>query len=245
MSRSAFLVASIVGLAFAGIAPCAEATENTVPGVKSTVVYSGADLSNNAKVGFGGALIALDGNLATNGFTLYGQMLGGHYYYSTLGGAGNDIDVDFYQAHLMLGYTGIYNQMWHGVYVGVDHQNHDLSAIDTTNSVNGSETGVKFAGELQTLGHQDYFLSGYGEYSTAFGRYFSRVQFGPVVRGFALGAESVVLGDEEWNGQRIGSFVRTPSALGSGTISVSGGYQFSNRDTAEGGYGTLHLKYLF
>ena len=57
-------------------------------------------------------------------------------------------------------------------------------------------------------------------------------------------------GAVQWNGQRIGGFVKVPVNLApgfeSGTLSFSAGYQFSDdaRQSADGAYGTIQIKFL-
>lgn len=221
-----------------------------VPGAKSVVWYSGIEVTENAWFTYSGGLLSANGNLAAPGITFNGAIGGGNYDYDTLAVAGGNVDVDYLTGHVLVGYTGIFDNLWLGLYGGVDFQRHDLDVFDPTNSVTGTEVGAKVVGEVLTVGAKEFYFDGYGSYSTAFDTYFARVQLGPVVNGVSFGPEGAILGDDEYNAQRIGGFVKLPVNLGpgfdAGTLSFSGGYQFSDdsRDSAEGAYGTLQIKFL-
>jgi hypothetical protein len=215
---------------------------------KSMVHLVGSDLTSNAWISYYGFLLSAGGDLSQPGWTFFGAASIGNYEYDTLGLGSQDIDVDYRAGHLMVGYTAIRNGIWLGGYVGVDVQRDDLSPNDPTNSVAGTDVGAKFAAELLTIDQRDLFVSAYGSYSTAFDRYFARFQVGPQRDGYAGGLELTALGDDEWDGQRTGAFVKVPLTIlgaNAGTVlSLSGGYQFSDRDSAEGGYGVVELKFL-
>jgi Cellulose biosynthesis protein BcsS len=240
----------LAGILLANVAAAASAGGKVAPGTKSVVWYSGVEVTENAWFSYSGGLVSAKGNLALPGITFNGAIGGGKYDYDTLSVAGGNVDVDYLTGHLLVGYTGIIDKIWLGVYGGVDFQSHDLKPFDFTNSVNGDETGAKVVGELITVGTKDLYFDAYGAYSTAFDTYFTRLQIGPIIGNVKFGPEGALLGDEEWNGKRIGGFVKFPLNLGpgleSGTLSFSAGHQSSDdaRDSAEGAYGTVQIKFL-
>lgn len=241
VSLVSLLLASGVTGAFAG---------GSSPGAKGIVWYSGVEVTENAWFSYSGGLLSASGDLALPGITFNAAIGGGKYDYKTLAVASGNVDVDYLTGHVLVGYTGIFDKLWLGLYGGVDFQRHDHDLFDPTNSVNGSETGAKLVVEVLTVGTTDFYFDVYGSYSTAFDTYFTRLQLGPVVQGVKFGPEAVLLGDEEWNGQRIGGFVKVPVNLApgfeSGTLSFSAGYQFSDdaRQSADGAYGTIQIKFL-
>ncbi len=230
------------------------------PGAKRLVTISGMELTENAWTSYTQVIYAPDGNLASPGLLLRGFFLNGKYDYDAAVPSG-EIDVDLLQGDLMIGYGGIFNQLWLAAYVGVDYQDHDLDFADPTNSVNGDETGFKVVGEALTIGRSDIFASVYGSYSTAFDSYYARLRIAPVLleRSFLIGLELTALGDDEWDAKRVGSFLKMPLDLGlgplirGGELTVSGGYQFADddsmmnvrADSSEGGYGTVQYKVLY
>ena len=224
---------------------------------KTAVVISGAEVTKNAFVSYTNVIIALDGRLGTPSLLLRGNVLHGDYDYTLNPMTGNEVDVDYIQGEMTLGYGGVYDGIWLAAYVGVDYQDHDLDQVDPTNSVQGSDVGFKVVGEVVKLGHHGIHYAAYGTYSTAFDSYYARLRVGRHIHdNLALGIEGVVLGDDEWDAERLGAYMQTHVDLSRiplmrpGFLILSGGYQFSNdnggRDEdAEGAYGTLQYKVLY
>ncbi len=75
----------------------------------------------------------------------------------------------------MLGYQWVRDHVDISLSAGVDFINHKITPFDTTNPVNGQETGFKVAGDIETrtfaLNLPYYFLLD-ADYSTAFDSYY-------------------------------------------------------------------------
>jgi hypothetical protein len=245
------ITALSIGIAIAASPVPVAAAE--APPTKSVVMTSGAEFAPESWASYSSALVSVGGDIAKPGIVLNGFLLGGQYSYDTDAVAAGNVDADFLRGHVMVGYAGVFGQLWWGAYAGVDVENHDLEPGDPTNAVSGTETGFKIANEMMTVAVPDVFAYSYFSYSTAFDTYYMHAQVGPRFHDIAFGVEGVLLGDEEWSGQRIGSFVRLPFDLGEGapggTLMLSGGYQYSDDEPPargnEGAYGTLGVKFLF
>lgn len=224
---------------------------------KSAVVISGLEVTKNAFVSYTNVIIGLDGKLGTPSLLLRANVLHGDYDYTLNSVTGLENDVDYIQGEFTLGYGGVFNGVWLAAYVGIDYQDHDLDLADAANSVSGSEIGFKAVGEVVKLGHHGIHYSAYGTYSTAFDSYYARLRVGRHINhDLAIGVEGVLLGDDEWDAERLGAYFQTHLHLEAiplmrtGFLIVSGGYQFSDDDTgrsndSEGGYGTLQYKVLY
>lgn len=224
---------------------------------KFAVVISGVEATENALLSYTNVIVGLDGKLGTPSLLLRFNVLHGQYDYTFNAMTGLENDVDFVQGEFTLGYGGVYNGVWLAAYVGVDFQDHDLDLVDITNSVSGTEIGAKVVGEVVKLGHEGIHYSAYGTYSTAFDSYFARLRLGRHINhDLAIGVEGVLLGDDEWDAERLGAYLQTHIHLDfahikhTGFLILSGGYQFTDNeagraDDSEGGYGTLQYKVLY
>lgn len=223
--------------------------------VYSIAIVSGFDVTEGSREGYLGAIGAFNGDLDRSGF-LY-RILGtiGSYEYDSFG---TDFDGDFWQGDIMLGYQIVSNGVTVAAYVGVDHQDHDISPVDPGNPLSGSETGFKVALDIETDRSRGAMLYGAleSEYSTAFDNYAVLGRIGANWGGITIGPEGMLLGDVSGDAQRLGGFILFDLPLGTdtaGTLSLSAGYQFvDNADDPagrnygeEGVYGTVKFSLAF
>ncbi len=214
---------------------------------KSSVVFFGADGKDNSGSLFIGGVTALNGNLGKNGLLLRGVALGGSYDYDTTAVAGSDVDADLVRAELSLGYQWFLDSVRLSLYVGIDHQDHDLSPSDPTNSVEGSETGVIGQAELETLG-KGWYLSLMGNGSSANDTYWAKGRVGYAFDKVNIGPEIGVSGNDEYEEERYGVYV-TFNATDSVKVSISGGHSDTDGDNNveddDSGYLTASVSVTF
>jgi len=214
--------------------------------------YSGFDVAKDSHYFYSGAVVALNGDLSRSGFVLQGFSGVASYEYDNVAVPGGIVDGDGIQLSAMLGYLFVLPEATVGLYAGVDYQDYDLTPRDPSNSVSGSETGVRVGGDVRLIGPQHYFtLEGY--YSTAFDSYWARARAGVKVARFTVGPEGIILGNEGYDAQRLGAFALTkihlsPSLPTELTFHV--GYQFVDEGQTgttggEGVYGGLNIGFTF
>ena len=195
--------------------------------------YTGADWAKDSFYTYSGAVVSLQRDLSRSGWVFQGFAGYGSYEYHNPSISGGRVDGDVSQLAAMLGYLWVRQGAAFGLYVGGDWTDHDLTPRDPSNSVRGSEFGLRVGGDLRLVGPGYYFsLEGY--YSTAFDTYWSRARAGINTGRFIIGPEGGALGNEGFDAQRLGAFVmfkldmfgtRTPAEL-----TVHGGYQFLSGD---------------
>jgi hypothetical protein len=194
------------------------------PATLSGVWYAGYDAARGSNYYFIGGTVALNGDISRNGFFL--RAYGSRIDYDLHPGDGLG-----YQADLMVGYRVNLNRVYGGLYIGADYQNFRLDPDDPFAEVRGTEWGFKVSADVATLrqGTPHYFALE-GNYSTAFQTYWARARAGLNFPGFTLGPEGVVLGDLEFDAQRVGGFVIFDVPLFSRSnpfeVSVHLGHQF-------------------
>ncbi len=171
------------------------------PWTPSTVWYSGYDVVKGSRYVFTGAAVALNGDIYRNGFYLrsYGSRV--DYDLDPGNGLGYQIDV-------MLGYRMTLGKVFGGVYIGADYQNFRLDPDDPFAEVRGPEWGFKVEADVATLRNGlPYYLGLEGYYSTAFQTYWARARAGLTMHGITFGPEGAVVGDLEFDAQRLGGFI--------------------------------------
>ncbi len=171
------------------------------PATLSTVWYSGYDAAKGSRYVFSGGAVALNGDISRNGFYL--RTYGSRVDYDLNPGDGRG-----YQVDVMLGYRVSVDKMFGGVYIGADYQNFRLDPDDPLAEVRGTEWGFKVAADVATLRNGlPYYLALEGSYSTAFQTYWARARAGLNLHGVTVGPEGIVLGDLEFDAQRVGGFI--------------------------------------
>lgn len=215
------------------------------------VVYSGSDIAQDSTYFYSGAVVSVNRDLSRSGIVLRGFFGYAAYEYDNAAVAGGVVDGDGPQVDAMLGYMFVRDRGYVAFYVGVDHQDHDLTPADPSNVVRGSETGFKVAGDLAHNGARHY-VSLLGSYSTAFDTYWTRGRVGLKVNRLTIGPEGIALGNDGFDSQRVGGFAMTTLHLNPQSpveLTVSGGYQFAD-DTvgsrgASGGYAAINLSFAY
>lgn len=209
---------------------------------------SGGEAFEDNYESYSGVYIALNGDLDANGFILRLLASTGEYEFNDLT---NNIDADYYQGDVMLGYQIIRDDINYSLLVGIDYEKHDLSPDSPQSKLRGSDIGFKVAWAFETERYKPspVYWAVRGDYTTAFDTYYNLARIGYDVGRLVIGPEGWLLGDETGHAQRLGAFALYDINLGDkvGTISLSGGYQFVDKADAvtgdkfgeEGGYGTL------
>lgn len=222
--------------------------------VYSHAIVGGLDAAKKATEGYLGVIAAFNGDLDRDGSLFRG--LGTYGYYRDVGINFADINDNFLQGDVMLGYQVISDGVTIAGYVGADFQDHDLSPDDPAVPLRGSEAGFKVALDIETERNKQrpIYAALYGAYSTAFDSYSVVGRGGLNMGRLAIGPEGMLLGDVSGDAQRLGVFALTDVSLGGptiGTLSASVGYQFvDNADSLynfgeEGVYGTLQFTMAF
>lgn len=222
--------------------------------VYSYAIVGGVDAVKDATEGYLGVITALNRDLDRDGFLF--RALGTYGFYKNVGLNFADVDDNFVQGDVMLGYQVIRNGVTIAGYIGADFQNHDLSPDDPGVPLRGNETGFKVALDIETERYKQapYYYALQGAYSTAFDTYSVVGRAGLNMGRIAIGPEGMLLGDASGDAQRLGMFALTDVSLGGptiGTLSASVGYQFVSNDDApysfgeEGVYGTLQFTMAF
>lgn len=243
VSRLVSGVCLSAALCFAGAAQ-SQAQETGYSGTTSTVVFSGLDFAKDSNVGYSGFITALNRDLSKDGLMFRAVGVYAGYEYDTfIGSSRATIDGDAWIGDVMVGYQFFRPGFRTAVYIGAEYQDHDLTPNDPSNEVNGDEAGFKVVGELDTDESSRLYVGLIGAYSTAFDSYWARARVGLRHYDYIFGVEGVFGGNEGYDNQRAGAFVDIPVPIGplSGTISLSGGYQFVNDDDDDGsdGFGGL------
>jgi hypothetical protein len=213
------------------------------------VWFSGYDFIKDSRYAFDGMVLALNGDLSRDGWAL--RVYGSRVDYDAHPGDGRG-----YQADLMLGYRFSRNQLYGGIYAGIDYQDYKLKPDNPTAEVRGTEVGFAVAGNLETSRDLPYYFSLSGKYSTAFDTYWSRLRLGLNRGRVTFGAEGIALGDLESDEQRLGGFVmfdvklipRMPFE-----VTLSAGHQFASGSSTgvgstgggEGNYGLIVFSTTF
>lgn len=212
-------------------------------------LYAGATASPDSYYGYLGAVGALNGDIGKDGFLVRASGAYGSYEYSRPGAT--DVDGDIYAGDLMLGYQTFFgaDTFLSGgratLYLGGDYQNHDLTPVDPLNRVNGTEAGFKSQAELALNVTRLVSLGLAGSYSTAYESYWSRAQLGYAYHGVTFGPEAAFMGNEAYDNQRYGAFLKDIAISQSVSMGVAGGYSHASRRGDSGVYGELSLSTTF
>lgn len=217
-------------------------------------VLSTYDLARDAFASTTALYLALNGDLAREGFAVRLAGTTDSYSYDYRGFPG-DVDADAWAIDGMLGYRWVRGDVTSAIFVGAEHQDHDLSPDDPLNPLRGSETGFKVLIELAKLPapHSPFYADLTASYSTAFDTYHVDGRLGWAIGHVVIGPEAWFLGDDADDAQRVGGFLMTdlPPLLFSNIstqLTISAGYQFSDNDDgpstfgSEGIYGAARFK---
>ena len=204
---------------------------------------------------------SLRGDWSRPGFLLHAYFGAGHYDYRNSDVRGGEVDVVPMSADLLIGRYGMLGEAsYWNLMIGVGVENNDLDPNDRSNPVRGSEVGFKVAGEIESDDElRKFYYHLEGDYTTAYDTYWSRVRLGYGAGRMKFGPEGTFYGDETFNSQRVGGFLRIPVGANP-VIIIAGGYEFvQEKDSGpvdpegfggtggsgDGAYGTASLEFPF
>ena len=221
---------------------------STAAQARSTSIFAGTSLTEDSDYTYIGGVTALNSNLDSDGFLVRALIGAGGYDYSRA--PLSNVEADLISGDVMVGYQTFLGKnaitaSRLSLYVGVDHQDHDLSPNDPANDVNGSETGFKTQLEAEFKPTTSTKLDVLGSYSTAFDTYWVKTQLGCNSLGVNVGPELAFLGNEAFDQARYGVFVNEISLASTLDLGVSAGYADSSRRGDDGLYGEVGLSYSF
>ncbi len=211
----------------------------------SAVLFGGFDIRTHSYYGYAGGVVALNGNIATDGFLLRGLVLYNPYDYTSTVVAGGVVDGKMTSANAMIGYQKYLQGFVARFYAGAEYEGHRLSPSNPLDSNEGDHYGVHLRGDLETAYLSPVYGSLLASYGSATQRWWVRGRGGYNFNGFIIGPEGILTGNRVTNEQRVGGFV-TLRSLAPFELSVAGGY--SHTDDTRGGasaYGTLELSIAF
>lgn len=209
---------------------------------------------------------SLRGDWSRPGFLLHVYFGAGHYDYRNNSVPGGEVDVVPMSADFLIGYYGALGQAaYWNLMIGVGLEHNELDPNDRSNPIRGSEVGFKVAGEIESDDElRKFYYHLEGDYTTAYETYWSRVRLGYGQGRMKFGPEGTFFGDETFNSQRVGGFLRFPVRLSqrfNPVIIFAGGYEFVDSDDTgsvgfgaagassdgsdNGGYGTASLEFAF
>jgi Cellulose biosynthesis protein BcsS len=244
------MMVAAAAAAFALIAPAGagDAGSGSTP---RAVFFSGVDGAPGSFYTYDGIVVAMNGDLSRDGFMV--RLYGSYVQYDTDPGHGTGWQVD-----AMVGYKFSRGPVWGSIFVGVDSQDYNLSPDDPTSQVRGQETGFKVAGDLRTAYGSPFYAAIEGNYSTAFDSYWARARAGLYRDKLTWGPEFAVLGNIDFDAQRLGGFVTIHDIrvfrLRPFDLTFSVGHQWVNDNNngtvggvagGEGTYGAITFVTLF
>jgi Cellulose biosynthesis protein BcsS len=214
------------------------------------VWFSGFDVVKDSRYYYDGIIVALNGDLGRDGFFV--RAYGSRDDFDRNPGDGRQ-----WQADVALGYMFSRSKIDYEIYAGIDYQNVKLSPDDPSAEVRGTEWGFKVGAGIETEKELPYYFRLEGNYSTAFNSYWARARAGLRRDRFTFGPEASVVGDADFDAQRLGAFVMFDFQLPRFRpleVTLSGGHQFvsGSESGATGGigggsgtYGLINLSVTF
>ena len=177
---------------------------------------------------------------------------------------GGTVDGELTEASGLLGYQFFAGNVRFRAFGGVDWQNNDLSPPDSTNPVSGSETDFVATGNITTVGPRPLYFDLFSSYAITNQTYWARGRVGYNFGRIVIGPEGWFYGNENFNSQRAGAFIKVPIAPRL-AVTASGGFNFVANDkffneigdvfssgsfgglggVTNGGYGTVSLSTWF
>lgn len=204
-----------------------------------TAVFAGVSVAGDSKFGHIGGIRAMNGDVSKEGILLRGMLSYGTYNYDTTAVVGGNVEGEATGVEFGVGYQWVNPGSRFSIYGGIDHQDHDLSPKDATNTVNGSETGAAIQAEVETQGSSPWYGGLIGKYSSTYDSYWVRGRVGYTFGSMQIGPEAILGGNEEYDESRFGLFLNVPVSQ-STTLSFSAGHRKAEGDAARddqtGGY---------
>lgn len=209
-----------------------------------TVVFTGFNAKEDAYFLYLGGVHAINGDLTSDGWLL--RLFGGFGEYDYNAGALGNVDGDLVLGDLMAGYQWFEGAVRYSAYAGLNIADNDLSPNDPGNSTRGTEVGAKVQLEAETVQFDSYYVSGIASYATTHDDYWARLRVGHRFAGnYVLGPEGLVMGNDEYDQQRLGLFLNGIQ-LGSVNVGLSGGYAFVDGKNGDDSlYGAIDASFAF
>jgi hypothetical protein len=212
----------------------------------------GFDAAPQSLAWYSEAIVALNRDIAKDGFLIrtYGSLAVYQYASSLVAGAA--IDGQLWQLDVMPGYQIVRGAATFGGYMGLDYQQSLLQPGDPINPVRGTATGLKVEGHYYfSDDKQPIDARLVGEYSTAFDTYYAEMRVGARIWDkLYVGPDASVDGDTGYNAQRLGGYAKYSFDLAKGVpaeLTLVSGHQFVSGDGTAGvgggagTYGTIEL----
>lgn len=247
MYKALFAAAAMMSCATAGYAadlPLKAMPATTAP-VPWVDVFGGVAVVPDAYFGDAGAVAALHGSLARDGFLIRIHGGAGHYTYNRT--ATLEQGVSFQSGEVMVGYQTFLGAARVSAFLGPGVEHHDNP--DPLATITGTKWGLKAQAEIFAPLGDRFYLFGLGTYSTAWSSYFVIGKVGyRLAPGIAVGPEVTALGNDRFDAVRAGPFVAFDVGQATQLI-LSGGYSLDTRrddlNDSSGGYGTVHVRTTF
>jgi hypothetical protein len=195
------------------------------PDIDSVSLYSNFEAVKDANFFYGGAVAALNGDLSRRGFLIQGFGGVGSYKYLNSGVPGGTVNADLTEGSGLAGYQFYTGNVRFKTFVGVDWQNNALHPPDPTNPVSGSRTGVLVTGDAETAGPRPLYFDLYGSFSSVNNTYWSKARLGYNFGRVVIGPEGAFYGNENFNSERAGAFIKFP-IFRKLDVTLSGGFNF-------------------
>ena len=255
------MLCSLGGGAFAG-GPSDPSTDLTPgePHVDFATVYSGFEVVKDSWFYYGGAIVALNGDMSRRGFLIQGLGGIGNYKYKNSGVPGGTVNGDITEGSGFLGYQFYAGNARFRTFVGVDWQDNSLHPPDPTNPVSGSETGVVGTADIEKVGPGSFYYDLYGSFTSVNNTYWSKLRLGYNFGRIVIGPEGAFYGDENFHSERAGAFIKF-KLMERFDLTVAGGFnavdnnKFINElgsgsfgglgGIVDGGYGSVSLSTWF
>lgn len=197
----------------------------------SSVAFWGGEIGDGDYTIYAGNVTALNGDIGSDGYLLRISGAFGEYEYTTTAVAGGEVDLEGTSVDLMIGYQMVGADYISAIYGGIHYRDNDLNPFDATNPTSGGETGAKVQFEATTTSEGPGFVGLLANYSTAYDTYYVRGRLGLKEVGMTIGVEGMLLGDESYDGYKVGGFIGGVD-LGGYNMSLNAGYQSSEGNTA-------------
>jgi hypothetical protein len=233
----------------ANAADVALPTMQQVPPIKtySTVLFGGVDDRTQNIYGYAGAIVALNGNIATDGFLFRTMGFYNPYNYSSTAVVGGNVDGVMTAFDVLFGYQKYFQGLTARLYAGLDYEGHRLTPDNPFDTNRGDAFGVHVRAELETTygSTSPFYGSLLASYGSARERYWARGRVGYNSEGIIVGPEAIATGNPETYDNRVGAFI-TFRNVAPIELSISGGYSRTNPSRGGGSaYGTLELSAAF
>lgn len=248
VAASAFLVLAISAVAASAGGDFKPVSKYQAEKPKRFATFSGSNYKEDSYFTYMGGIYSLSGDLGKNGFVGRAFVGYGNWEYDLSNNPPVEVEGDKVIFDAMLGYQAFFGGWRSSWYVGVEHQETDLSPLDPSNRTRGGATGAKVQGELERVHIDRFFFSLYGSYSGANSSYWTQARAGIKFNNLILGPEVAGIGDEEYESVRVGGFARFEIKPFRRPIraTLSAGYA---SDSGRGGddsiYGTLGFLVLY